>query len=107
MNSQPKEQSRAMVLWIYTCVEIYISPKLQSKGKGIVYKHYELFVPSINFTSPTNFNHKQWKRSWYIMGTIRARKNNKELIFFFGVNVKINEIILILLTMFFNVSFDF
>lgn len=38
---------------------------------------YELFVPSINFTSPTNFNHKQWKRSWYIMGTIRARKNIK------------------------------
>lgn len=78
MNSQPKEQSRAMVLWIYTCVEIYISPKLQSKGKGIVYHMlYELFLTSINFTSPTNFNHNQRKTSWYIMGTIRARKNIK------------------------------
>lgn len=37
-NSQPKEQSRAMVLWTYTCVEIYIcmntKPKAPKQRKG-------------------------------------------------------------------------
>lgn len=57
--------------YIYICLNI--KPKLQSKGKGsyicIYHMLYELFLPSINFTSPKIFNPKQRRRSWYIMGT--------------------------------------